>query len=195
MTSVFMKFRPFQGPSHYTFVDPDTQHKYTAGNQAELVKQILGYRTQNRLEPIESLDTVLENYWCTLPENTGKCKHFVLKRGLLQTLKGGISLLVNFAYDKFVSQEKADARAEICVSCPHNKDVYKGRMTAWEDMIAEASVGDRKSKYQDKLFTCDVCLCPLRSKIHYGGKIDLNEEELKQMPDVCWQKKEVLSYG
>lgn len=193
MASVFMKFRPFYGPNRFIFVDPDTKYEYTASSQAELVKKIIGYRTQNRLEPIEALDAVLENYWCYLPENKGKCKPYKLSRGFLQTLKGGISLLVNYAYDKFVSQKKADERSEICRKCPYNIHPEKGSIGTWLDEIAIASVGDRKSSAHDDLGTCAICSCPLACKVWYGGTLDLSEDELDAMPDYCWQKKEVLN--
>lgn len=189
MASVFMKFRPFYGPHAFTFVDPDTKYQYNASTQAELVKKIIGYRTQNRLEPIEALDAVLENYWCYLPENKGKCKPYPLKRGFLQMFKGGIALLINYAYDKFVGQELADARAEICARCPHNIKPEKGVVNAWLDEIAVASVGDRRTKVHDELGTCEICSCPLPAKVFYGGTIDLSEDELSQMPDYCWQPR------
>lgn len=193
MANVFMKFRPFEGPASYTFKDPDTGYQYTANTQAELVKKIIGYRTQNRLEPLEALDAVLVNYWCHLPENRGKCEPYRLRRGFLQTLRGGISLLLNYAYDKFVTQEKAEARAAVCVDCPYNVVPEKGKVNEWLDEIAVACVGDRRTSVHTELGTCAVCSCPLSSKVFYGGKIELELEELEQMPNFCWQRKEVLN--
>lgn len=194
--SVFMEFKPFQGPSAYTFIDPDTQHQYTAQNQAELVRMILGYRQQNRLEPIEALNEVLENYWCRQRENKGKCSFYQLKRGFLETMKGGISLLTNYMYDKFVTQDQADARASICIECPENVDPEKGMLVAWEDEIAQACVGDRKSKYHDRLHTCKACGCLLKGKVFYSGKLELEPDTLAQMPvGKCWQREEFLANG
>lgn len=190
MSNVFMKFRPFEGPSRYVFTDPDTNYQYKAENQAQLVKQVIGYRTQNRLEPIEALDAVLENYWCHLPENKGKCTFYTLKRGFLQTLKGGISLLTNYMYDKFVTQEKADARAEVCSKCPHNVHPEKGKFDAWADEIAVATIGERKTKYDTQLGTCELCGCPLRCRTWFGGAEELDQKELMQFPGFCWRVKE-----
>lgn len=190
-----MKFRAFQGPASYTFVDPDSKYKYTAQNQSELVKMIIGYRKQNRLEPIEALDAVLENYWCRLRENRGKCAFYQLKRGFLETMRGGISLLTNYMYDKFVTQEVADSRALICIECPENVDPEKGTLVAWEDEIAQAMVGDRKSNYHNNLHTCKACGCLLKGKVFYQGKLSLDDETLAQMPGKCWQRQEFLVNG
>lgn len=193
MASVFMKLKSFEAPQLYSFTDPDTGYHYQAANQEKLVQHIVAYRAQNGLEPLEALGAVLQNYWCAQPENKGRCEHYVLKRGFLQTLKGGIALLTNFMYEKFVSQEEAERRAKICLDCPHNIKFKKGKFNGWADSVAEASVGDRKTPYDKDLGNCAICSCLLKSKIFYGDKIELDQDELEQMPDFCWQKQEVLA--
>lgn len=104
-------------------------------------------------------------------------------------IKGGIALLQNMAYDSIVSDERANKRAEVCIKCPHNVFPDKGSFMHWADKLAEASVGDRKSKYHKELGNCEVCSCNMRAKVFYGGKIDLPEDQVKALPDFCWQKK------
>ncbi len=188
----FLKFRPFTGPQVHEFKDPDTGFHYRGKDALSLHKQIIQYRANNDLEPLEALPAVVENYLCLQPVNAGRCQENTeLKRNLWQSFKGGVVLLHNMLYKKFASQTQADARAQICITCPknvfpENKSVY----IATADKIAEASTLGRKSKYHNELGNCIVCSCPLRCKVFYGEKITLTPEEKSEMPDFCWQLKE-----
>lgn len=125
----------------------------------------------------------------------GKCgRNGKLDRNWWQTLRGGVALLVNMRYRTFVDKKEADRRATICVSCPNNMvpDGHrhiKQQFIKWADQVAEASTGGKKSEHYNQLFSCAACSCPLRAKVWYAGKIDLTDEELAEMPDVCWQKE------
>src|SRR5262245_51890783 len=115
------KLIAFAAPARFVFVDPDTKYQYEAATKEKLVEHIKGYRQQNRLKPIEFLDIILENYWCGLPENMGKCEPVPqLKRGLLHYIEGGVALLENIAMRRMVSVQEAERRAQICSTCIYN---------------------------------------------------------------------------
>lgn len=185
-----MKFKPFQGPAEQTFVDPDSGFKYSAGSRADLLKYILNYRNQNGYPVLDALNATIDNYQCKLPENDGKCEQNVyLKRGLMETIKGGISILVNVAYDKIAPKEEADRRSEICKDCKYNIHPEKGLVDTWADMIAIHMVGHgNKSKHHEELGNCEVCSCPLKGKVFYAGTVELTPEQTEAMKEVgCWQ--------
>lgn len=194
---MFMKFKALEGPVYWTFTDPDSGYIYRANSKPDLVKFIVSYRAQNQLPEIEYLGETIDNYLCHHPSNKGRCEPMPsLKRGLMKTIRGGIALLETWLYDKTVTQEKADERAAVCVECPHNVFPRIGAIDKWSDAVAFACLGDdRKSKYNDKLGHCEVCSCVLKSKVFFGGEIELTKHELVQMPDFCWQKKEVEARG
>lgn len=185
------KFKPFSGPKHFCFKDPDTGFEYLETTERDLIRRIASYRAQNRLTPITHLDIVLQNYWCSLKENQGECEPCaVLKRGLLAYVRGGIALIDNLWYGAAarVSQEEADRRAKICIDCVYNVFPDKDAFVAWSDMIAEHSVGTSKSKYHDQLGNCEVCTCTLKAKVFYKGDMGLTEEQKDKMIKVgCWQ--------
>ncbi len=191
---MFLKFLPFQGPKVFRFKDPDKKGKrYEAPSLPALLALIKGYREQNELPPIEYLETVVEHYLCGLPEHIGACgPKGPLKRGLLATLKGGVALISNMLYNKFVEQSVADERSAICAGCPENVFPDKGPFVAWSDDIAEQSVGSRKSAHHNELGNCGVCSCPLRAKTWWGGEFKFTDKQMKEFPDFCWQKKEAL---
>lgn len=190
---MFKRLIPYQGPASFHFRDPDTGYIFRARDRQALITRIISYRAQNGLDPIEALPQVLENYWCSLPENRGRCepvKKFM--RGWLQYVRGGVALLMNVLYKEFVTQDEADTRAVICVRCPYNVFPKKSGFDVWADSVAEQMVGDRKSIHHKLLGNCEVCSCPLRAKVFYKGKIDLTEEEQKKMQRVnCWQVKNI----
>lgn len=182
------KLIAFATPARFVFQDPDTRYQYRAETREALVKHIVGYRQQNNLKPIEHLELVLENYWCGLRENIGRCEPLPLRRGLLSYVKGSIALVENILMKKMVSSEEAEARAKICVSCPHNVFPDKGAFVQWSDQIAEASTDGRKVSVHDKLGSCDVCTCTLKAKVWYGGTLRLKPDEREKMKAVgCWQ--------
>lgn len=184
------KLAAFAPPSRYVFRDPDTEYEFKANTKKELVDHIISYREQNRLEPIAFLETVLENYWCGLEENIGRCQPMTLKRGWVTTLRGGIALLTNVFMNRMVTPEEAEARAKVCELCPANIFPDKGAFIKWADDLAEESTGGKKTSLNDKLGNCEVCSCCLRAKVWYGGRIKLSDEERKKMVELhCWQPK------
>jgi hypothetical protein len=184
-----MKLIPYLAPKRYTFIDPDTQVHFEESSREILVQRILAYRKQNRLEPIDNLTTVLENYWCGLPENLGACEpNAYLRRGVMQYVQGGVTLLANMLFKRIVPQAVADARSNICAQCPHNVLLNKSWFVKQADEIALHSTNGLKSINHDKLGNCAICTCPLRAKVFYGDTINLPQDQYARLPDYCWQK-------
>jgi hypothetical protein len=188
----FLRFNQFNGPKVFRFPDPDKRGKvYEGVSYEDLYRKIRGYRSQNELPEIPYLETVVENYLCRLPEHIGSCRpRPPLKRGLIPTIKGGIALITNLMYSKFVPQDVADARSEVCLSCPKNVFPDKGKFIQWSDDLALQSIGERKSKHHAELGNCEVCSCPMRCKVWYTGPFKFPKKQLEEFPDFCWQKKE-----
>ena len=136
---IINKFKPFKTPYRWIFVDPDTQRAYSALTKKELFNQIINYRDQNKLAPIQALEHVIENYLCSLPENASNCEPEKLKRGWMSFIKGGVAVLENIFYGEknMVSQEEADRRSEICLQCPNNVFPDRGGFVKWTDEVAE----------------------------------------------------------
>lgn len=185
---MFLKFKAFAGPSSFTFKDPDTGREFSENSKEELLTRIVSYRSQNNLEEIERLPFILENYWCSLPENIGLCEETKIRRGLMGYIKGGLSLIKNVAYGAYSSIEVAEERARICKECPSNIWADKPAFMEWSDKFAYHAIGDRKTSSDKNLGSCEICSCPLRSKV-WIGKLDKFPKEINdKLPDYCWQK-------
>lgn len=160
---------------------------------ADVVEQISKYREQNKLEPIEYLPTVVENYTCGLPENCNKCeKHDKLHRSIGMYIQGGVALLKQMYYQAFATQEVAEKRGAQCVACQYNVFPDKKGFIKFADNLAEMQIGKtRKVSMEKELGNCEVCTCSLRSKVFFGGKLSsFPEDQIEKMKAVdCWQLK------
>jgi len=98
----------------------------------------------------------------------------------------------------------AEARAAVCAACPKNT---AGDFTSWFTKPAALAIqsqieklADRKlaTSHDAKLNVCDVCLCPLKLKVHtplHYIKHNMPEPvflDLEQVPG-CWIIKELLA--
>lgn len=186
-------FKAFEAPKNYTFIDPDTGHIYLAKNQDSLIEDIVAYRAQNGLPQIDELPAVLQNYWCSLPQNVGKCKDCGYPIGFIGYIRGGITLLKTAALKHFATQEEAEKRAAQCVTCKYNSFPDRGPFLTWIHETAISIVGERKTKVYEKLGVCAVCQCPIRAKVFVGEKLPPftpKQTELLASVD-CWQLKQV----
>lgn len=185
----FRKLKPFQAFASYQFKDPDTGLIQKAPTLTELYKNIVMYRVQNKLEPIERLDLVVENYLCSLPENNYKCTGYEMHRSLMTYVRGGVALLKNIFYKKFATQDVAEKRAAQCVKCPRNVFPDRSAFMTFVDESTIQQVGERKTSLDKELAHCDICKCVLRAKVHWGDTLPApTEEEMTQFKEVsCWQ--------
>lgn len=185
---MFFRFLPFEAPTSFCFKDPDTGREFRESSKKALIQRITAYRRQNNLETIEHLDFVLESYWCTLPENSGKCGPVNLRRGFMGYLKGGVSLLRDVTYQRYAGKDIAEARAKTCAGCVHNVFPDKEGFLKWSDELAYHALGGRTTSLDKDLGSCEICSCPLRVKVH-SGEPDSGVDGLQdKFPDFCWQK-------
>lgn len=101
-----------------------------------------------------------------------------------------------------VASELSDRRAAVCAVCPKNT---QGDFTSWFTKPAAGAIQQQIGKLADRKLTtssdgainvCDVCLCPLKLKVHTPItfiKTYMNEDVLKDLLAVpnCWIVSEI----
>lgn len=186
-----------QGPHTWEFRDPNSGFLYTAPTKKELLEYIVSYRTQNELPAIEFLPVVVENYMCRIKANMHLCEKRVMRRGIMQYLQGGLYMFKSMFSGKFVSQEEADRRSEVCKECPLNffptNEAEKSKLIAWSDNLAESNIGSKKSAHHEALGNCEACSCTLRLKVWVEPPFKLASNELVKIRAAnksCWQLPE-----
>lgn len=85
----------------------------------------------------------------------------------------------------WVSQEEAERRAEICTICPHNIRVSCGWCGGPVSAIVNM-MGGRRTSSDEKLQSCEKCLCTLRAKVHMP--LDTLDRSGIDWPTWCWQR-------
>ena len=98
----------------------------------------------------------------------------------------------------YVDQEVAEERAAICASCPNN--VYNefgcGNCTTKIQQIVSMIGGNRSTSLDDKLNSCSICSCNLKTAVHFplDAQRDGLSEEIKEelrAAEWCWKGKEL----
>jgi hypothetical protein len=105
-----------------------------------------------------------------------------------------------------VSPELSAKRAAVCATCPKNGE---GDLTSWftkpaadgiRKMIEVVQEKKLSTPYDDKLNICQICLCPMRAKVHPTIEIlnswmgDAERAELSAVKNPsggCWLPKEI----
>lgn len=193
----------------FTFTDPDTLKEFKAKNYVSfegLEYHVQNYRVQNNLPPIDNFRDVWEHYICSnYPTMTSNCCPVEgnIARNFKQYISGAkvfIKSLFQKESDKFVSEEIAEQRATKCIGCKYNLE-NRGHFYAqyYTDKIMSRSVGKRRTKRWDLLYTCAGCSCILNSKVWFSdnivGKSLMREDIVKlekaidvhNQPIKCWQ--------
>lgn len=198
-------------PGGWRYTDPDTGFFFNErySTLSELTGRVKQYRLFNNLLPIPNLSLVIEDWLCCQERMEVHCRDVkIVSRTLKQYLKGAeASAKMMLAGEQaYVSQQIADARAEVCAGCRHNKKNDKhSRLERYTDKYVQSMVGDRKTSLDDKLFTCEICSCPLRPKVHVSQKIiqealTRKERKILNIPLLgfdgetkfyCWQTRSV----
>ena len=94
----------------------------------------------------------------------------------------------------FVSQDEANSRAAICITCEFNMNIA-GSCGACADRIARALsiIGSRRTKYDEELGACGICSCALRVAVHipleaqHAGLSEELKEDFRKV-DYCWKR-------
>lgn len=197
-------------PGGWRFIDPETGFQFCRKYPTleRLVAHVDNYRAENKLDPLPDTRALVMHYICSQKRSESKCVAVHPSRTVAQYLSGlnaAIKMRFRPLGRGFVLQKTADMRAQVCVRCPHNKvnDNHKS-LGYYADRAIQAIVGPRTTPFDGRLFSCSICTCPLRSKVHVAQDIvesSLTERERVRLPQglpgldnqplYCWQVKPV----
>ncbi len=192
---------------------PDgTEKKWASMNEVwALAEQIADFRKGNGLERATVRDALhdIEEATCTRihddPEyctasEADKKKGEVRSARLLRSaglVRSGATVLVEWLGDGAVPVPitQAQARANVCLTCPENREGHKWlKLTASivrtiaEQMQVKAEMKLRVVG-EERLHSCRICLCPLALKVHVPLPTILehtDDETLAAFPPHCW---------
>lgn len=201
----------------YSFIDPDTHFSYNLKYKdfEELEDHVVRYRSQNNLPRIENFRMVWESYICE--NNTlmyGKCCEVdeKIQRNFEQYWSGAKAFIRSVIKGKesFVDRETAEERASICKNCSMNvRNIGHSQGQFYTNKFIQKQVGNRTTSKDKDLYTCKICTCILKGKVHYAPSIvaeSLSNAEIGKMMREprhkktgqkikCWQLSEYLKEG
>jgi len=117
------------------------------------------------------------------PFTPGRKWHLADVRSFLNTM----GRLVN-SEEKFVSQEEAERRANICIRCPKNQDMAECWGCSGIAGMIRSVKGSRSTSIDNNLKICDCCGCDLKTKIWIRKDILFRDDV--DWPSFCWNRKD-----
>ena len=111
---------------------------------------------------------------------------FAFGKVLLEFFKAG---------GKYVEQEVAEERAEICRNCPMNVAESWGCGSCAQKIhdVVQELLGPRETRADKELGFCAICSCSLKASVHYPLEAQakgVTEEQAEKFAEVshCWKK-------
>lgn len=108
--------------------------------------------------------------------------------------RGGV-ILTDWLYGgvSTVSVEKAQDRANVCISCLHNQNspITEHISESIKEQVELKNSLSLHLEDEGALHTCQICSCALRLKCWVPmDKLKPTEEELSKFPNFCWMTTE-----
>lgn len=195
-------------PGGWRYVDADTGFSFDAHYPSlrDLLNHVRTYREMNKLPRVSQHE--VEAWLCSQPDMKRYCHDPAPRRTAKQYLSGAKAaarIALGSSEETFCSQKEAEARASLCVNCPHNRGSSNSLLRKASDKYVKSVVGPRRTSLDSRLYTCTVCSCVLASKVHISQKIvesSLGRQEQGQLhlaivgldgrQFYCWQTHPVL---
>lgn len=198
-------FLGFVDPTdHYAYrgilTEDGTLRKYDSFD--ELIQHITQRRSALALEPIPNLDLVVQHYLYLVNEaprsffvRLDKTDRADIPRTVTSDAIVGAKIAFELSRQAlsgkwtatgptgFVTKTEAEQRAKTCANCPKNVLLKKSKFQRWNNKIAGLFTARRNTSYDEKLYDCGVCGCPLQIKVHFSDEVLRNTTPKKYKPE------------
>jgi len=183
----------------------DGKAEISGDSLPELKAKVRRYMKINKMDEPENLDALIDHYVCKqMPESRcegshedGEARRVTLSQ-LCSAVRTYSEIFIQSAKNGSasvkVSENEANRRAEICSKCFHNTSNEGCWSCAVKDMMLHLVVNDNdKTRFDDVLYACDICGCPIKALVHLDADIvRKSEKTVREYPVWCW-KNEVLN--
>lgn len=115
------------------------------------------------------------------PYTEGRKWHLADVRAFLNTM-GRLAT----SDDKFVNQEEAERRAEICARCPQNIQMPECLACGGVTALVRTIKGNRHTSRDNDLKICGACGCDIQTKCHISRDIQMRDDVT--WDSACWMK-------
>lgn len=183
----------------FPYRDPETGEKFAHTSLNGLKLQVKAHRTGNNLPIGTAINEDIEDASCrqVIAEHPGY-NGCVDSEGLTPFGKAGkvtmqmVSDAMNILYmrvmkgEEPISQEEANRRAAICITCPLNVDAGACVSCKLKGLMRTLK-GGRKVAGENQLKACDACGCDLKTKVWFRKEAVYREGV--EYPSFCWMNE------
>lgn len=180
----------------WRYIQPETGFEFRSFGYRDIIEQVALHRRSNGL-PERNPGADIEAFVCAqLPAGSETCSQvldgdYALKKSFtMEDVKRFIQAAASALGSRgLVAEEKAEARAAICSTCPLNTSVSgcwtcKG-LAEWLFKL----IGARSTVHDSRLNQCGVCGCSLKAKIWLPQDVAQKVSEGYKFPSWCWLKE------
>lgn len=179
----------------WRYAQPETGVVFTGFSYWQVSNAVREHRSAMGLDLAEGWEERFQDDLCKQNEQvpcTGR-KANVSKRYLkMDDIRRFFVTMKNWKGDT-VSQEEAERRAKICITCPFNVVVQGcwGCSNILKKVVE--LVGNKQTSLDSALESCKVCGCVLRAKVWLPSDTEANAG--LDYPAHCWQATESANSG
>ena len=175
-------YAPPGGRWFYTVPETGVYFEST-GSHDTLLRQVRTHYLLNKLTVPENLSSLVEDHvcrniggtFCTGGVASNRLSHFDLV-GTLHDLRGA----------SFVERKLAEARAQVCQTCPANKLQHRCTSCSGIESDIRARTGGRKlERYDQYLGACQHMKLHLAAAVHFS----LDSLPKAEAPKGCWRNE------
>jgi hypothetical protein len=135
--------------------------------------------------------------YCSIKKKTGVRAALTRKFDAARHVGAGARILTEWLGDHAVPVpiSQAQARADVCMTCPENREGHAFLKLTADTVRAIAEQIQAKDSLklrvegEEELYSCRICLCPISLKVHVPLTTILNHtdtETLNAFPAACW---------
>lgn len=186
---------------HLGYLDPDDYFSYNGVLQSngeyrlyesldELVHHVEQRRESLNFDPIPNLEYIIQEYIYRL--GLAPSSYFIKSeafsgqsRSVIDDVTTGAKLAIELSRSAFsgvktaggfgfTTLTEAEERATICVQCPNNIPITNKLSSIYRKAryrLATLFTAKRETSKDAELNECEVCSCPLISKVHYSKDV------------------------
>ena len=174
----------------WIYVVPETKTPLEANCFIALVDKAMENYAINNIERDRAVvNAEIQDYICTrIP--SGLCKGFV--NHFVSSAREILVANSPMRSNRFVSQEAAEERASICITCDYNSKVKGGvKGNGLPEMLSRFNQ-KRSTSHDDDLHLCAICKCFIKMMVHMDPSIFHRLVKTPAMyPEHCWKRREI----
>jgi hypothetical protein len=188
-------------PNGFEYTQPESGRVFSDYTYDRFIKDIRDHRLGNGYPITPTWEEELQDEMCRkhphwFPDHCKRIDSPKLRKVSFASALSFLGMLSRWAFKgaKFVPQEEAERRANICLTCPLNQPLQLGCGACQSTILQGISnlMGSHTTTLDEKLGACGICSCSLKVAVHFpleAQQFSLTEQMKQEFKDLgyCWK--------